>query len=68
MIRSQEQSGRNSWLKTGGPDLHLHFLEGVVGPVPAVPSDPICVLHVLTVAVKNAVQIRVSAAVVPITT
>lgn len=54
------------WLKFHWPDLHLDLLQRVVRPVPAVPGDPIRVLHVLTVAVKNAIQVGVSAAVVPV--
>lgn len=47
----------NLRLKSHWPDLHLHFLQRVVGPMPAVPSDPIGALCVLTVAVKDAVEV-----------
>lgn len=56
------------WMEADRPDLHLHFLQGVVGAVPGVPSDPICCLRVLAVAVKHTVQVGVGAAVVPVTT
>lgn len=51
-----------------GSDLHLHPFEGVVWSVPAVPSDAICALGVHSIAIEHAVQIRVCAAVVPVTT
>lgn len=58
MISVQNTQLKHLWLKIHWPDLHLHFLEGVVGPMPAIPSDPICILcYVLTVAVKNAIQV-----------
>ena len=68
MVLLQETQLKHLWSKTHWPDLHLHSLEGVVGAMPAVPSDPICVLCVCTIAVKNAIQVGVSAAVVPVTT
>lgn len=53
----QVTEAMNLRLKSHWPDLHLHFLQGVVGPMPAVPSDPIGALCVVTVAVKNAVKV-----------
>lgn len=68
VITIQNTQWKHLWLKTHWSDLHLHFLEGVVGPVPTIPSDPICVPCVLPVAVENPIQVGVGATVVPIAT
>lgn len=56
MILIQDTQLKHLWSKIHWPDLHLHSLEGVVGPVPAVPSDPV-LCYVLTVAVENSIQV-----------
>ena len=48
------------------PDLHLHSLHGVVGPMPSVPSDPICVLGMNAFAIEHTIQVRVGTAVIPV--
>lgn len=64
LVGSPEMHGLR--LKFHRADLHLDLLQWVVRPVPAIPGDPVWVLHVLTIAVKNAVQVGVSTAVVPV--
>lgn len=49
-------------------DLHLHPFEGVVGSMPAVPSDAIHMCLVLPQAVVHPIEVGIRAAVVPVAT